>query len=250
MIHINQTEVLKSNEYKLVEYVCTASSQRVIKSFRGHEPVDCERNARHTFDALVHLKKHYSDVLLSPEALGLEKHAVTMEFLNGLPGANQLTLTTLPAATPFFRRCYEHEIDESVLWSIEQSVHVTPRILALMNSDFPRRLGFKGDLYENLRLAGVELILADSETASAEPLGLSELILYVYLFAETVSRKQWRLRLPTVQAPVAFAYLESSQRRALLDAALEFCERNMASSPRILTAIKLARARRALSACI
>lgn len=241
-----EVEILKENEYKLVELVCTEARQHVVKTFRGHSLENCERNARHTFDSLVLLKEHFSDVLRSPNAIELDGCSVTMEFLETLPGARQMDLDSLPSAAPFFRRCYEIEVDPSVIWSIEDSVHVTPRILELMQSDFPTGLGFKGDLYENLRLTERGLMLADSETASAEPRGLSELILYIYLTANTLSPRGLSLRPPRCVRPTAFSVLDRPQREALLDAALEFCNQNMSSSPAFLRSLKLQRSRNVL----
>ena len=94
------------------------------------------------------------------------------------------------------------------------------------------------------------LILADSETASLEPLGLSEVILYVYLLAESLSRQNLRLRAPALVTPVAFSLLDTQQCRALVDAALQFCDAAMKDQPKVIRAAKLKRAERALRAML
>lgn len=242
---------LKSNEYKLVEHLAhLEEGDVVVKTFRGHSEENCRRNALHTYDSLVLLKSSFSDVLLSPRALALDACAVTMEFLDELPGARQLSSDTLHLAAPFFHRCYKVDVDRDVYWSFEDSVHATPQILELLRSDFPAALGFKGDLYENLREANGTLILADSETASLEPLGLSELILYVYMIAGTFSRRELALRVPKYEIPVAFAYLSTEQRAALVSAALDYCFRRMQRMPTLLRRFKLNRSRRVLESFV
>ena len=244
------TETLKKNEYKRVERVFSKTGSHVVKTFLGHSPENCERNARHTFAALTLLKEHFSDVLSSPDVYALDGCSVTMGFLDELPRARQLDFTTLPAASAFFKRCYEVETNTALIWSIEDSIHATPKILQLMHSNFPIGLGFKGDLFENLRISRDRLMLADSETASVEPLGLSELILYVYLSAGGMSLRGFNLRKPACVPPVAFSVLDGKQSRAVLDAALEFCQHNMRSVPGLVRAIKLRRADSMLSAML
>lgn len=241
-------QILKENEYKLVLlHTDQTGAHTVSKTFRGHAPENCRRNAEHTFASLQLLKESFSDVVQSPSPLVLSDHSVSMEYLADLPAAKQLGFATLAQAEGFFRRCYELQQDLSQLGSIADSVHLTPRTRALLEADFPLALGFKGDLFENLRLGADKPIIADSETASQEPRGLSELILYAFLAAAEVKFPVIKVRLPAAPRPVVFDYLTSTQAQALIDAALEFASEGMRSVPYPIRVLKLKQAQRLLN---
>ena len=241
-------EVLKENEYKRVEVVRDTSDElRVVKVFQGQSPEDCLRNARHTHDSLKLLNQQFADVLRSPEVISLDDNEVTMEYLPDLPSARQFGPEDLPLAAKFFTSCYELEVPVDHLGTIANSVHVTAEIKALINSGFPLRLGFKGDLFENLRLVNHDPMMADSETASLEPLGLSEILLYIFLAGDTLTREQWALRCPTMTRPIAYAYLSREQCIKLVDAALGYATAGMSSVPHLVRILKLGRARRLLT---
>ena len=108
------------------------------------------------------------------------------------------------------------------------------------------RLGFKGDLYENLRLGNSGLILADSETASLEPLGLSELILYVFLSATRDAARRFTAAETRSLRPVAFNYLPAPKSIELIEAALESASVSMSHLLAPVRAAKLFVARRML----
>lgn len=237
-------ETLKKNEFKIVERWLEGETFLVVKTFRGHASDDSLRNAKHTFDSLRMLTREFSEVLRSPRALELNSTSVSMEYLSDLPSAEQLSCETVELAAPFFRRCYEMRLDQDELGSFRDSTHATDTVKELMAAGFPTGLGFKGDLYENLRLFDRRIMLADSETACVEPLGFSELILYLHLVGATLSSKQIQLTTPQIPRPVAFDYLDSTQRRCLFEAVDEYCSRKRVS---VLRSLKIYRWRRVLS---
>lgn len=235
-------EVLKVNEYKRVVLVhdTDARSCWVAKSFTGHALEDCRRNALHTFRSLQLMKAEFAPVLRSPEPLdlSLDDCSVRMEYLGDLPAARQLCLADVPALASFFSTCYELGSDIGYLGSIRESVHLTERVKRLIDSGFPMRLGFKGDLYENLRVGDGRLMLADTETASLEPLGLSELVLYVFMASSFRSPSDIGRSLAMNMQPVAFRFLSSVQCEDLIEAAIEFAEANFRHVPAPIRAIK------------
>ncbi len=240
-------EVLKENEYKRVEVIRNdADELRVVKIFQGQTPENCLRNARHTHDSLELLNQQFADVLRSPKVYGLDGNAVTMEYLPDLPDARQFGPGDLPLAAEFFAACYKLEVPVDHLGTIANSVHVTREIKDLINAGFPLRLGFKGDLFENLRLADTNPMMADSETASLEPLGLSELLLYIFLAGDSLTRENLAFRCPTMTRPVAYTYLSREQCIELTTAALSYAAQGMSGVPQLVRALKLSRAKRLL----
>jgi hypothetical protein len=240
--HRAREKLLKLNQYKRVALVHDPGALPcVVKSFGGHTAEDCRENALHTYRSLQLMRARFAHVLRSPAPLDLDLDdcSVRMEYLSDLPAARQLRLTDIPSLSGFFATCYELEQDIGYLGSIRDSVHLTDSTRQLIESGFPMRLGFKGDLYQNLRVGERGLLLADTETASVEPLGLSELVLYIFLASSLRSPARFRRRVAKSMRPVAFGYLSDAQCRDLIEAALELAETGMQHVPNPIRAAKL-----------
>ena len=238
-------EILKENEYKLVELHNSERSRFVAKTFRGHGRDDCLRNAAHTYASLELLNREFANELDTPEVLSLKDCTVTMRFMSELPNARQFGFAELPLAEAFFRRCYDLPLKTEDLGSLESSVWITEKCLQLMKSGFPLRLGFKGDLYENLRVHNDSVLIADSETACLEPLGLSELSLYILISSRPINLFKPQ-RVDRIARPIAYDYLDNRQIHGLIDAAIEFEGAQMAHLPGPIGEFKLHRARKLL----
>ncbi len=217
--------VLKKNKYKTIELIQREGGESYIeKTFSGHLPSDCRRNAEHTFLALNLLRKQFSDLLLFPKPLGWDSKnfSVQMEFLPDLDQALPISISTIHRTFKFFERCYHINSDCGFLPHILKSVHLTNRVNDLIHSDFPLCLGFKGDLQGNLNLLEDGLVLADVETACMEPMGLSETILYIDILFSHYSLGMLLLLWKVPATPVAFRFLSPSNIENIIEAAIEF----------------------------
>lgn len=233
--------VLKFNRYKRVVLAHDGKGRPfVVKTFSGHDIEDCRRNALHTYRSLQLLRSDFGNVLRSPAPLDLDldKCSVRMDYLPDLPAARQLCLADIPRLSAFFIKCYELGQGIEYLGSIRNSVHLTDKARGLIDSGFPMRLGFKGDLYENLRISDSRLLLADTEAASVEPLGMSELVLHIFL-ASSLRSLAWVGRgARKYERPIAFDYLSQQQSTDLIEAAMQYARIGMQKVPAPLRAAK------------
>lgn len=234
--------VLKQNEYKCVELISHGSGTPTItKRYSGHPKPDLDESTRYIYRSLDFFRESFSDILLSPRPLAMDLtcYQVEMEYLSELPNAKLLSLKTLNLANDFFHRCYAIDDDRGFLRTIHGSVTVTPAAQSLLDEGFPMRLGFKGDLGQNLCLEGNRLIFADIDSICLEPLGLSEVVLYAELFARIHSFDNLSLLFRgTPPVPVAFQYLDLKKREQLVNAAIERMSLYITGLPNIVQWLK------------
>jgi len=214
--------ILKENRYKRVELIHANRSVRIRKTFAGHSPENLKLNAAHTFKCLQFFQSYFKDEIETPKAIELDelRYAVEMEYMPEFERASRISFQNFGKTRSFFEKCYNIKNFEDFLPSIQHSVLATPKVTKLLQEGFPMRLGFKGDLHDNLRLSKTGLILVDVETTCIEPLGLSELILFLYISLSPRFATLFSL-LKKKCLPVCLSRLTPEQSQRLFDAALE-----------------------------
>jgi hypothetical protein len=225
-------KVLKKNDYKCVElHEKFDGSKYISKRYSGHSVGNLTSNTEYIYAALHFFYERFSEILDCPRpyTIDLERFQVQMEYLPDLPSANRLTFRTLHLADDFFHKCYAIREDFGFLRSIRNSVVTTSLIDGLLDEGFPLSLGLKGDLSENLCFGGKRLILADIDSLSLEPLGLSELLLHIELYASLRSLPRLAAQLMSPPIPVAFQYLDKSEAQQVIIAAQEILDLKMKS---------------------
>ncbi len=244
---VRQT-TLKLNKYKRVCLGEDRDGRKFItKSYSGHPEKYSKINTQYVHETLSFFHREFAGILVVPTPYGIdvEKHTVFMEYINILPTAKLLNKRTLGHAESFFKKCYSIRDDQGFLRSISDSVYFVEPIQTMLNTGFPISLGLKGDLWQNLTLAGRKLILADLDSAALEPLGLSELIMYCEI-AASFQPKNLMVSSEKI-TPVCFQYLERDAAVQVSEAAQEIFRIRMQHLPRIVAAVKLTFARRFLA---
>ena len=248
-----ETQVLKENRYKKVALIEDADGTRfVAKTYRGHAEIYSRLNARYAYRVLKFCFDNFSDVATVPQPLGvnLDTQTVHIEFLAQLPTSQLLSLRTLNKSDKFFSRCYDINSDQNVLRRIQDSQIFSKPMQAWVEADNPLSLGFRGDLWQNLCLFEGGLIIADIDSASMEPLGLSELVLHAEIHASLSLRNLMDKVRFTIPKPICFEVLSREQARQILEITLLLVSNRMRKLPAFLRRAKLEYIQRVLSSCI
>ena len=240
--------VLKINHYKRVALGTLADGRQTIrKRYSGHSDEHLAANARYVADTLTFFDTHFSEVVRIPKCYGLDVslHEVSIEYLPALPGASPLTKRTFARAAPFFASCYNVRDDCGFLRPMSQSVFYTPLMQRLIEGGVPLALGLKGDLWQNLCLSDSTLLLADIDSAALEPLGLSEIVMIAEIAASFRAENFAFLGISLL--PTCFQYLNLTEAKGVIDAALELFSLRMSGTSHIFRLGKQAIARTVLS---
>ena len=237
-------QILKKNEFKTVRLHTCDERWLVEKTFTAFSSEQQRNNAQYLYDALVWFHEEFLPIIRVPEPVKVDliNNSVYMTYLDDLPKAAHISAGTLTKTKRFFERCYEIRGDHGFLRDMQGSVVVTPLVQTLLDNNFPLRLGFKGDLRENLVIGSQGVILADIDSIALEPLGLSEVALYAELacsFSPQILFAGLFYRLPV---PVAYQHLDEKHARQLNTAAVELIAMTMRALPPSVRTFKLRRA--------
>ena len=234
-------KILKKNEYKCVElHEETDGSRYISKRYSGHPAENLTSNTEYIYSALQFFHERFNEILDCPRPydVDLEAYQVQMEYLPNLPSASRLTFNNLHLADQFFHKCYAIREGFGFLRTIRNSVVSTPQIEVLLDNGFPLSLGLKGDLRENLCFGGNRLILADIDSIALEPLGLSELLFYIELYASLKMLPKTFTQMLSPPMPIAFQYLDKAEAQQVTVAAQEILTLKMANIARPFRGIK------------
>lgn len=242
--------VLKENKYKKVTLKCDGNKMTFIaKTYQGHADKFSRLNTEYAHQVLEYFFEHFSEIAIIPRVYSadLDVHTVNLEFLPNLGTAALLTIKTLERSKPFFEKCYQIRESENLFRAIEDSQLYNPPTKRWVTSGKPQSLGLKGDLWQNLCLDQSNLIIADIDSASMEPLGLSEIILHAEIHAEISFGNLLGKLFSSYPTPLCFTILDKRESHHLIEIALELLRIRMRKLPSKIREVKIGHIRRILS---